>query len=98
VHNREITIDTDFSKRINIGIDSTVEFSVAGRSFVFNVVGIRESKQKGVTPFFYFQIPNNAIYGAPKTYFLATSVSENIDGWKSRILNETGTYISFIDV
>jgi predicted lysophospholipase L1 biosynthesis ABC-type transport system permease subunit len=25
-------------------------------------------------------------------------VSENIDGWKSRILNETGTYISFIDV
>lgn len=59
---------------------------------------MRESKQQGTTPFFYFQIPKDAIAGAPKTYFLATDVHENADEWKKRIIADSGTHVSFIDV
>ncbi len=94
----EVTVDMDFSKRIGIGLGDSLQFSLAGRNFDFRVVGIRESIRNQMSPFFYFQIAPGSIPGAPKTYFLATGVSGDREAWKSRVIEETGSHVSFIDV
>lgn len=95
---REVSVDSDFSKRLGVVPGDRIRFSVAGREFDFTITGIRESVRNGTTPFFYFQIPRDAIAGAPKTYFLATEVTSDIGAWKKRVIAETGTHVSFVDV
>lgn len=95
---KEVSVDEDFAQRLGLKIDDIIAFSLAGRNFEFRVVGIRESKRNGTTPFFYFQIPKDAIPGAPKTYFLATEVTGDKEAWKSKVIRETGNHVSFIDV
>lgn len=95
---KEVSVDQDFARQLGVTLDDRIQFSLAGRNFEFQVVGIRESKRSGTSPFFYFQIPPDAIPGAPKTYFLATEVTGDRDAWKSRIVGETGNHVSFIDV
>lgn len=95
---REVSIDSDFSERLGVFPGDRLRFAIAGREFDFTITGIRESVRNGTTPFFYFQIPENAIAGAPKTYFLATEVTGNADTWKTRVIGETGSHVSFVDV
>ena len=56
---KEVSVDQDFAQRLGLQLQDTIEFSLAGRNFEFRVVGIRESKRSGTSPFFYFQIPKS---------------------------------------
>jgi putative ABC transport system permease protein len=95
----EVTVDADFAKNLDIGIGDSITFTLAGRSFPFEIVGVRQSKRSGITPFFYFQIAPNAIEWAPKTYFLTADIwNQTLDEWKQRVIADSWNHVVFIDV
>lgn len=93
----EVSVDEDFSKRLQVDIGDTIEFSLSGKRIRQTVVNIKKSVREGFRPFFYFSFDKKAFESAPKTYFAALYTTD-IEWWKKEMLLRSGPHVTFIDV
>lgn len=95
----EVSIDSDFSKSLNIDIWDSIQFYIYWKKKILKVANIRESQKNTITPFFYFQVYKDDFSLYPKTYFLTTYVPlVDIIKFKLDFLSKTGSHISFIEI
>jgi len=96
----EVSVDSDFSKTLQVGLGDEIEFLIYGKNKTLTVTNIRASNNNNaVQPFFYFQVHPDDFEKFPKNYFMATYVNpEEKSNFKKEILSKTGNYVSFIDV
>ena len=94
---QEVSVDDAFAERLGVDIGDSIEFLLSGKRIILTIANIRESTRQGFRPFFYFSVDPEAFRNAPKTYFLST-YSNDIEAWKKRVLEHSGTHVTFIDV
>lgn len=93
----DVSVDRDFASRLWVKRGDEIEFLLSWKRFRMNVSNIRASERMWFQPFFYFQFSEKAFALAPKTYFLST-YSSDVEGWKKRVLAQTGPHVTFVDV
>jgi putative ABC transport system permease protein len=77
----EVSVDSDFAKRLKIDLGDRIEFLLSGKSILLIVASIRESRRERFAPFFYFSFDPEAFRTAPKTYFVSAYAAD-VEKWK----------------
>jgi predicted lysophospholipase L1 biosynthesis ABC-type transport system permease subunit len=93
----EVSVDSDFAKRLKIDLWDRIEFLLSGKSISLTIANIRDSKREGFVPFFYFSFDPDAFRTAPKTYFVSAYASDT-EKWKQGILANSWPHVTFVDI
>jgi putative ABC transport system permease protein len=65
----EVSVDSDFAKRANISLGSTVVFSIQGFPVQSTVTSLRKTDSRSGLPFFYFVFNPQDLEQYPATFF-----------------------------
>jgi putative ABC transport system permease protein len=93
----EVSVDSDFAKRLGVDLGDQIEFLLSGRSISLTIANVRESKREGFAPFFYFSFDPDAFRTAPKTYFVS-AYAPDTEKWKQGILANSWPHVTFVDI
>ena len=96
LENSEVSIDSEFAKRINIKIWDSVTFLIAGIEKTLEVANLREAQRNGTSPFFYFQYQPEDFKKFPKTYFISYNSKNKEIGFDKKVFEDIWSHISFI--
>ncbi len=94
-----VSLDRDFASELKIEIWDKIVFQIFWIERELEVINIRESRDRSINPFFYFQVLPRDFEKYPKEYFLSTYVKKwELEKTKKYFYDASWWLVNFIDV
>lgn len=94
-----VSLDYDFSQELWIWVWDEILMSIFWIEKKLTVINIRESRDRSINPFFYFQVNSEEFKKYPKQYFLSSYVeSKNTEITKKYFYDITSWTATFVEV
>ncbi len=94
-----VSLDYDFSQSLWLGLWDDILFTIFWLEKTLTVTGIRESRDRSINPFFYFQVNEEEFKKYPKQYFLSSYVqTKDIETTKKYFYDISKWTTTFVEV